>query len=98
MVIYAIGQGFLCILIIIFSGIVIIGIKDNLSNAESEIKKKVAKWVPILLHALQATVAGFWIIDALFPLLDNAITAIEQGIITFISRHLLLLVVTGLIV
>ena len=60
--------------------------------------KKVVKWAPIVFHVLQAAFAGFWVIDALFPLLDNAITVIEQSIISFIDRHWLLIVLIGLVI
>lgn len=95
---YAVIQGILCSILITLLGILISGIKGNYGDDDRETIKKVVKWVPIVLHVLQGAVACFWTIDALFPLLDYAITVVEQGIIAFIERHLLLIVLIGLIV
>lgn len=98
MVIYAIWMGFLTILLIAALGFIIYGIKGVYANSKNKLERKAAKWVPIVLHALQAGFLCFWVIDALFPLMDGAITAIETGIFAFINRHFFLLLIIGLVI
>lgn len=93
---YALVQFFMVSIIIGVIGYLIPPLKELFSEAKNDTVKQGERWVPRICHALQLGFAAFYIIDALFPLLDKIITAAERRIFAFIDQHFLLLVLVGL--